>query len=113
MTDNFSGQFCRHFKIPAGHYRAAVLNRTLYPPARWLRPVLSLIDRNYFSVENDYIDGVGRIHRARELTNESHEFSHHPVNRRFLRRTLRLRVSVGRMRTLVNHVMRATGPTSE
>lgn len=105
MPDDFSGQFCRQFKVSPDRYRAAVLKRTLYPAARMLRPVLRLIDRDYFSADQDYIDSVGRIQRARELPNESHEFNHHPANRRFLRRTLRLRVSVGRMRALVQTVM--------
>lgn len=105
MPEDFSEKFCRQFNVPPADYRAALLRRTLYPSARWLRPFLRLLDHDYFAVDHAFIDSVGRLKRLRDLVAESHEFARHPANRGFLRRTLRLRVSVGRMHDIVNQVM--------
>lgn len=105
MTDDFAEKFCRQYKLPPTEFRAALLSRTLYPTARLLRPLLTLLNHDYFAADLSYIDGVGRIRRLRELANESYEFNQHPGNRSFLRSTLRLRVSVGRMHDLVHAFM--------
>lgn len=105
MTADFSERFCQHFKVPPGHYRPALLRRALYPAARWLGPVLRFFYHDFLALDLSYIDAVGRMRRLRDLATESHEFSTHPGNRGFLRGTLRLRVSVGRMHDIVNTVM--------
>jgi hypothetical protein len=105
MSNDFAEKFCRQFKVPPTAFRAALLSRTLYPAARFLRPLLTLLNHDYFAADHSYIDSVGRIRRLRELANESHEFAQHPANRSFLRSTLRLRISVGRMHDLVHAVM--------
>ncbi len=105
MPDDFAEKFCRQFKVPPSEFRAAILSRTLYPTARIFRPILKLLNHDYFAADLSYIDGVGRLRRLRELANESHEFAQHPSNRSFLRSTLRLRISAGRMHDLVHAVM--------
>lgn len=105
MSEDFAEKFCLQFKIPPAKFRDALLSRTLYPTARLLRPILTLLNHDYFAADLSYIDGVGRIRRLRELANESYEFNQHPDNRGLLRSTLRLRVSVGRMHDLVHSVM--------
>jgi hypothetical protein len=105
MTEDFAEKYCQHYKIPPPHFRADLLRRTLYPASRWLRPFLILLDRDYFAADLSYVESVGRLRRLRDLVTESNEFTHHPDNRRFLRQTLRLRISVGRMQDIVHQVM--------
>jgi hypothetical protein len=105
MTDDFSEKFCRQYKVSPADYRAALLRRTLYPSARILAPVLRLIDRDHFAADHRYIDSLAHLRRLRDLVHESQEYTRDPANRRFLRGTLRLRVSVGRMQDIVHNVM--------
>jgi len=105
MTENFAEKFCREHKIPATRYRAVLLRRTLYPAARWLAPVLRFINPEFFAADHEYLDSIGRLRRLRDLPHETHAFNHHPDNRSFLRRSLRLRVSAGRMQDIVHFVM--------
>ncbi|HEY1849195.1 MAG TPA: hypothetical protein VGG37_08305 [Opitutaceae bacterium] len=70
-------------------------------------PLLSL-SRGYFASDLDFIAGVGRIRRLRELDLEAHAFIMDPRNRGFLRTSLKLRVSVSRLQRLVRLTLRGS-----
>lgn len=108
---DFASRFCARHGVKREAFRAAVLRRTLYPLARFFTPLLRLSNSDYFAADFDFIDGVGRISSRREFGTEADEFTHHPGNRGMLRQTLRLRVSIARMRSLVNETFgEATNP---
>lgn len=109
MSDDFATRFCRQNQIPATSYRAVLLRRSLYPAARWLRPLLKLVDRDHFSADLELIDNLGTLTRGREFLAEAHEFNHHPANRSFLRATLRLRVSIGRIQDIFHDTLDLDG----
>jgi hypothetical protein len=104
ISSTFSERFCAQSRIEPARYREAVMRRVLYGHARILRPLLRLVSPDYFAADHDFIEGVGRITQRREFGVEAEEFAHHPGNRGFWRRALRLRASVGRMQRLVNDV---------
>ena len=108
MPSDFAQLYCEHFRSEPAAFRQAVLRRTLYPQARLLRPLLRVFKPDFFAADFDFIDSVGRITRRRDFSSEADEFVHHPENRGFWRRTLRLRVSVGRMHRLVGEVFGET-----
>ena len=96
----FCERFCSQFGVRPDRYERAVFRRSLYPMARVLRPLLAL-NRRYFDADRELIEGVGRITELAQFGNEAANFGLNPLNRSFVRRKLKLRVSVGRLRRLV------------
>lgn len=101
----FGECFCQKNNIPPEQFARAVMCRVLYRrtlAVRWLLPLLS---RNYFSADFDLIYGVERLRRLRDFAAEAERFNEHPANRGWLRRTLRLRVSTTRLRSLIRETL--------
>jgi hypothetical protein len=101
IAETFQEKVCRHFDVPAERYEETVLSRTLYPHARWLRGVGS---GDMFAADRSFVAGVGRLTRWSGFAAEASDFQHDSQNRRFWRRSLRLRVSVERMRVLFSEI---------
>ena len=99
---DFAEKCCAHFGVPRERYVAVLLEHTLYPHARWLRPMLLIFAPDFFAADRDFLFGVGQLWRRRDFQVEVQDFHHHPANRGFLRQGLRLRISVGRVQELVN-----------
>lgn len=108
--ETFRDKFCRHFDVPLERYGETVLDLTLYPHARWLPPGSS---HRLFAADRDFIDAVGRLTRWQGFPGEAREFQHDPRNRSFRRRSLRLRVSVRRMRSLFSEVWGTSIPAAD
>ena len=100
MAPDFSERFCRRTGVTPARWHAVALRRALYPHARLLRPLLAALDPEFFAADRDFISGVGRLTRHSDFVIEAEEFAHHPANQSFLRRRLRLRVSVRRLHLL-------------
>lgn len=100
-SETFQDKVCRHFDVPPEDYGELVLRLTLYPHARWL-PALS--GQEFLEPDRTFIAAVGRLTRWRGFAAEAEAFQHDVRNRAFVRRVLRLRVSVGRMRVLFSEV---------
>jgi hypothetical protein len=100
-AETFQEKVCRHFDVPPERYGALVLSCTLYPHARWLRPLGS---NEFLAPDRAFITAVGSLTRWRDFSGAAWDFQHDARNRRFTRRVLRLRVSVGRMRVLFSEV---------
>lgn len=99
----FSEGFCAKYHVRPEAYEAEVMKRSLYPAARVVRGFLALIP-DYFSADRAFLNAVGRMTRRRDFGLEEIEFVHHPANRGFLRRQLKLRVSARRLHRLVRAV---------
>lgn len=76
--------------------------RCLHRRALVFVPFIRMVDSDYFSPDYDLIRGVGRITKASELSDELMDFYSHPLNHRFARRRLGLRISVGRLSRIVH-----------
>lgn len=109
VPESFEETFCAQYGVPPELYGTTVLRLTLYAHARWLA---SMSPRSFLAPDRYFVTCVGRLTRWRGFASEAREFQHLPENRRFWRRTLRLRVSVGRMRVLFSEVMGGTASTS-
>lgn len=105
VPESFEEIFCAQYGVPPALYGATVLQLTLYPHARWLAGLSSQI---FLAPDRYFIGCVGRLTRWRSFASEAYEFQHLAENRRFWRRSLRLRVSVRRMRVLFSEVMGGT-----
>jgi hypothetical protein len=108
MSGDFAQRFCARFNVDPADYRSAVFRQTFYPQARLVFHLVHLVAPDFFAADRVFVDTVGRLTQRRGFAMAADEFVHEPANRRFLRRTLRLRVSVGRMQQLVNSVLSET-----
>lgn len=102
---HFAEIYCEQHGLLPEKFTAHIRSRTLYPHARLIVPFLLLFNSDYLSADNDFIQDVGWLSRYRDFSNSSFEYIHHPANRGFLRRALRLRVSTERMRKLVRKTL--------
>ena len=105
MVRTFEERFCALHGVSPEKYRDTVLRLTLYPAARWLRPLLAL-KPGYFAPDRAFVLGVGRMSRFSEFDAEVRDYLVDPENRGFLRRVLKLRVSAYRMLCLVRSTLR-------
>ena len=108
----FGEIFCERYHLPPENYIPEMLQRTLYPRARMVAPVIRLFVPGFFDADRDFVRGVGLIRRVGDLGDEVTEFHLHPRNRGFLRRALKIRVSCQRVSRVVSEVMNPGGSTS-
>jgi hypothetical protein len=101
----FAELYCTRHGLAPEDYVKAVFTRALYPHARLLQPILGLFS-GYFVADRDFVYCIGRITRMRQFDQEAIAYVQDPNNRGFLRKGLRLRVSVSRMHHLVRATMR-------
>lgn len=102
---NFAQKYCTQHNISPEAYEATVLRVTLRPAARVIRPILNL-NRDYFAVDRHFIRRVGQLTSLDDFNGEAEDFVQDPRNRDFLHRTLRLRVSRRRLRSLVRETLK-------
>lgn len=105
MVRTFEEIFCAQRGVPPEKYGDTMMRLTLYPLARWLRPVLAL-KSDYLAPDRAFIRSVGRITRFSEFDTEVRDYLIDPENRGFLRRGLKLRVSAYRTLKIVRGAMR-------
>lgn len=89
--------------IPAA-FTTDLLFRTLPPHARPLVGLLGVCDRQYFHADYEFIEDVSHLKSAAGFWAAVESYIQHPSNAWFLRRRLRLRISVRRMLAVVEHV---------
>lgn len=104
-AESFQDMFCAQYGVPPALYSVTVLRLTLYSHARWLA---DLSPPDFLAADRIFIAAVGRLTRWRDFSAAVHDFQSTAANRRFWRRSLRLRVSVARMRALFSEVMGGT-----
>ncbi len=109
VRPSFSKQYCARHGLAPEAYAPAVFRHALYPHTRLLASLIRGLDDDYFAADLDLVQAAGRLHDPRDFDMEAEEFRHHPANHGFLRRVLRLRVSVGRLRAFVRETLPRTG----
>ena len=107
MTLTVREIYCQDHSIDESEFTTHLLKRTLYPAARLALPVLSWVTPRPFAEDLTYLDCIGRIRTAKQLSDETHDFRNQSANRRFSRRVLHLRISVGRVHAIVKPLLRA------
>lgn len=101
----FAERYCSANSVGNRDFIESVVCRSLYPHARVLRPVLRLIPF-YFKADREFVASVGELRRMRDFDREVFAFVNDPDNRGFLRRVLRLRVSAGRLNSVMWSTLR-------
>jgi hypothetical protein len=76
--------------------------QALYPHARLLRLAVLFSDHRHFDADYDLVSSLATVRDRRDLDIELTRFRYHPLNRGWLRRTLRLRISTRRLRHLAS-----------
>lgn len=106
-TKTFAERFCEDHGLSSEEYAPVVLNRCLYPHARFCRWLVALFKRRHFEADYDFVHDAGRLMRFRDFDLAVDEFLYHPGNCGLARRVLRLRVSSQRLRRLVRETLHA------
>ncbi|WP_157772436.1 hypothetical protein [Lacunisphaera limnophila] len=91
-------------------FRADLLTRTLYLPARPLVRLLAWFDSEYFQADYEFIDDVVQLADTAGFRDALDCYAQHFSNRRFLRSRLRLRISARRMWRVVHEIV-PSGPS--
>ena len=103
-ASRFADRYCQRHGIAPERFMRSVLRRSVPWHVRPLLPLIGLFRPMHFTADYDFIEAVGWLREQRDYQFAVREFSEHPANRGFLRRWLRLRVSVGRVSELVREI---------
>ncbi len=101
----FADRYIQIYGIAPEDFENSLLARVRYRAANMLQPPLGWCDRRGEAVDREFVARIGRIMHPRDFLMERADFTDDPANRTFLRRRLRLRVSVKRMQDVVYEVM--------
>ena len=104
-SKTFKACFCVKDNTTPEEFSRIVLNRSLYPHARFLKWLLFFYDPAYFDADTDLIADAGSLSRNRDFSEASDRFNIHLGNRGFLRRKCHLRVSTTRLRALLKETL--------
>lgn len=83
-----------------------LLRQTLPPHARILLPLVSIFDQKVLAADYDLIFDIAQLTSRREFAASVCVRRFHPANRGFLRKVVRVRVSIARLHRLVYDTMR-------
>lgn len=97
----FAELFCEQRGVPTAEFSRALVEHALPPEAQALRRLLQLMPGDYFADDLEFARNIGRLTRPEDFAWEVAEFHDHPSNRRTLRRQLRVRLSIPRLRRIV------------
>lgn len=97
-------KFCTLFGLRREHYSATVLEWTLYPHARCLRPAIDFFFPRFFSAERELVLEAGNAADRRDSHFATEEFHRQLAHRIFFRRVLRLCISPVRFEQLIEQV---------
>lgn len=101
----FAGLYCEKHGIHPSAFTQHVFRRTLYPHARLIAWFIQRVSDDYFMPDLDFVHDVGQITKYREFTAAGMEYGYHPLNRGFLRRVLKIRISTELMQRLVRELI--------
>ena len=95
-------------QIAPADFEQDLLQRTLYPHARLLHRLMpASACRRYFSIDLEFVRAIGLLRNRRDFRGECLEFQRDPANHKFSRSVLRLRISGGRTRQVVDDLFEA------
>ncbi len=101
LPKTFLELFCEQNAIDPADFEREVVAQTLYPHARALHRLLELVPGDYFTADFAFVRAVGQLTRPGDFSWEVSDFHSHPANRRLLRRNLKVRLSITRLRYVV------------
>lgn len=81
-----------------------LLRRSLYPHARWLRPLVKMLWPEAFALDWEFLAGLSTLRSRREFPAEANVFFDRSHRERRWRHALRLRVSVQRAQREIDRV---------
>jgi hypothetical protein len=93
----FEELYCARHACNGTVFREAVFRRCLSRQARLVASVIWTWRRSFFDGDLKLIDELAHLRSVEQVRDELSDFRQEPKNRRFLRRTLRLRLSSGRV----------------
>jgi hypothetical protein len=102
----FKQRFIEKNRVSPEDFNREVLRRTLPMHARALLPLASLIKPDVLAADYDLIADIALLTSRREFSDSAGTRRFHPANRGFIRKVLRIRVSISKLRDLVYDVMR-------
>jgi hypothetical protein len=102
----FKQRFLAQTSIRPENFNREVLRRTLPLHARVVLPAVTLIKPDVLSADYDLIEDIALLTSRRDFSASAGIRRFHPANRGFLRKVLRIRVSISKLRDLVYDVMR-------
>ena len=83
-----------------------ILRLTLPLHARLLLPFARILEQSVLAADYDLISDIAQLTSRREFSDSVGVRRFHPANRGFLRKVVRIRVSIARLHRLVYDVMR-------
>jgi len=98
----FRDIYCSRHSLDPKNYQHAVLRRCLYLHAQPLWWLLGWSHPGFFQPDLELIESIAQLRSRKDFASEAADFQNHPGNRNLLKRVLRLRVSVRRLRELVD-----------
>ena len=111
----FEHLYCDKHQIDRAEFARSVMRRAVHPKTRLVKWALAVFNPDHFTADFDLVYGVAGLRRLRDFEAEVERFNDHPANRGWLRRKLGLRISTGRLRTLIRETLprsRAALPTN-
>lgn len=109
----FKQRFITQTAIRLEDFNREVLRRTLPVHAKVLLPFARVFQPDLLAADYDLIEDIALLTSRREFSESAGTRRFHPANRGFLRKVLRIRVSISKLRDLVYDVMRPpSGGTS-
>lgn len=93
--------FCARHGVAPEHCEHEIFRRTLYPWARLVAPILTLLNPQHFVPDYEFVQRTAKLRSRGKLQGEIVNFLEHPWNAGFGRKVLRLRISTRRMKQLV------------
>lgn len=102
--EDFASRYCRWRRVARSAFVETLLAETLYPHARLLRHCLPA---NCFNLDRSFVENVGRLRQRRDFRNAMLDFLDAYEGHHWSRAVLHLRISVDRMRDIVQEVFAA------
>lgn len=107
----FADIYCEKHGLARPRYHAHVFQRSLFPHARLLAPIIRCFRRLHFLADHEFVEDVGYITCVADFSLPLGNFIEHPANRGRLRRRFGLRVSARRLLQLVRETFTDGGNT--
>lgn len=98
---SFAELFCARHHLSPEQFEEEVIARSIHFHATLLWRVINWVHPDYFTADRQFIRALADVTSLRDFRVESSAFTHHPANRGFMRRMLKIRVSSGRLRRLI------------
>lgn len=93
--------YCRRRGIAPSAFARDLLLRSVYPQTRLMVGLLTQLNPGHFEADLEFIVDVGQLRRRVDFGDAAESYLSHPANKGFLRRKLKLRISVRRMLEIV------------